>query len=127
MWTTKSTRPTALVSGCSLRARSCTRTMVRSAFGRPIGTGPPSPSCCLGIQRCERSARAGQDRYNFERRHTAAVAMSSEPFTIGIIQDEASSDRAANLARADRLVREAARRGAQIICLKELFGAPYFC
>ena len=53
--------------------------------------------------------------------------MSSEPFTIGIIQDEASSDRAANLARADRLVREAARRGAQIICLKELFGAPYFC
>jgi len=53
--------------------------------------------------------------------------MTSEPFTIGIIQDEASSDRAANLARADRLVREAARRGAQIICLKELFGAPYFC
>jgi len=48
-------------------------------------------------------------------------------FTIGLIQDHADDDRAANLARAERLVREAARRGAQIICLKELFDAPYFC
>jgi N-carbamoylputrescine amidase len=51
----------------------------------------------------------------------------SEPFTIGLIQDHATSDVAANLARAERLVREAARRGAQIVCLKELFNAPYFC
>jgi N-carbamoylputrescine amidase len=29
--------------------------------------------------------------------------------------------------RSERLVREAARRGAQIVCLKELFNAPYFC
>src|SRR3954469_9112965 len=48
-------------------------------------------------------------------------------FTIGLIQDHAGDDRAANLARAERLVREAAGRGAQIICLKELFDAPYFC
>src|SRR2546430_2098359 len=53
--------------------------------------------------------------------------MSSEPFTIGVIQDAASHDRASNIARAERLVREAAKRGAQIICLKELFNAPYFC
>ena len=53
--------------------------------------------------------------------------MSSEPFTIGLIQDHATSDVAANIARAKRLVREAAERGAQIICLKELFDAPYFC
>ncbi|MSO45355.1 MAG: carbon-nitrogen hydrolase [Acidobacteria bacterium] len=53
--------------------------------------------------------------------------MSSEPFTIGVIQDAASPDLAANIARAERLVREAARRGAQIVCLKELFNAPYFC
>src|SRR5471032_586666 len=51
----------------------------------------------------------------------------SEPFTIGLIQDHATSDTAANVARAERLVRDAARRGAQIICLKELFNAPYFC
>ena len=53
--------------------------------------------------------------------------MSTAAFTIGIIQDHADADPAANLARAERLVRDAARRGAQIVCLKELFNAPYFC
>src|SRR6478609_4526750 len=48
-------------------------------------------------------------------------------FSIGLIQDHATDDPAANLARAERLVRDAAGRGAQIICLKELFNAPYFC
>jgi N-carbamoylputrescine amidase len=51
----------------------------------------------------------------------------SSPFTVGIIQDHATADQAANVARAERLVRDAAARGAQIICLKELFNAPYFC
>jgi len=50
-----------------------------------------------------------------------------DPFTIALIQDHADGDAAADLARAERLVREAAGRGAQIICLKELFNAPYFC
>ena len=48
-------------------------------------------------------------------------------FTIGIVQDRADVDAHGNLRRAEGLVREAARRGAQIICLKELFNAPYFC
>src|SRR3954451_9964118 len=52
---------------------------------------------------------------------------ATSAFTIGLIQDHADADRAANLARAERLIRDAARRGAQIICLKELFNAPYFC
>jgi N-carbamoylputrescine amidase len=51
----------------------------------------------------------------------------TDPFTIGVIQDAASADLAGNVARAERLVRDAAARGAQIICLKELFNAPYFC
>jgi N-carbamoylputrescine amidase len=34
---------------------------------------------------------------------------------------------AGNIAKAERLVREAAARGAQIILLPELFEAPYFC
>src|SRR5438874_12766637 len=50
-----------------------------------------------------------------------------DPFTIGLIQDHADDNAAANLARAEQLVRAAARRGAQIECLKELFNAPYFC
>ena len=49
------------------------------------------------------------------------------PFTVGIIQDHADADPAVNLARAERLVRDAARQGAQIICLKELFNSLYFC
>ena len=53
--------------------------------------------------------------------------MHTTPFTVGIIQDSASLDAAATVAAAEERVREAARRGAQIICLKELFNAPYFC
>ncbi|HVD61847.1 MAG TPA: carbon-nitrogen hydrolase [Gemmatimonadaceae bacterium] len=48
-------------------------------------------------------------------------------FTVGIIQESVTDDAAANVARAEDRVREAARRGAQIICLQELFNAPYFC
>jgi N-carbamoylputrescine amidase len=51
----------------------------------------------------------------------------SAPFTVGIIQDDAGNDTAKNVAAAVGRVREAAARGAQIICLKELFNAPYFC
>jgi len=53
--------------------------------------------------------------------------MAPTPFTIGIIQDSASDDAAATVAATEARVREAAARGAQIICLKELFNAPYFC
>jgi N-carbamoylputrescine amidase len=53
--------------------------------------------------------------------------MTTRPFTVGIIQDSASSDAAATLEASVVRVREAAARGAQIICLKELFNAPYFC
>jgi len=56
-----------------------------------------------------------------------APRAGAAPFTIGIIQDAATADVAANLRNTDRLVREAANRGAQIICLKELFQSPYFC
>ena len=53
--------------------------------------------------------------------------MTTRPFTVGIIQDSASSDAEATLAAAIARVREASALGAQIICLKEIFNAPYFC
>src|SRR3954451_21244526 len=56
-----------------------------------------------------------------------ASQATNSVFTIGLIQDHATGDTAANIARAETLVRDAARQGAQIICLKELFNAPYFC
>ena len=46
---------------------------------------------------------------------------------IGLIQMSCSADTAANLDKAADRVREAARAGAQVICLPELFGAQYFC
>lgn len=53
--------------------------------------------------------------------------MSKPPFTVGVIQETASDDRAANLERQVVRIREAHARGAQVVCLQELFNAPYFC
>ena len=53
--------------------------------------------------------------------------MPSNSVSVGLIQDTASPDLLANLRRAVEQVRVAAERGAQIICLQELFHAPYFC
>jgi N-carbamoylputrescine amidase len=47
--------------------------------------------------------------------------------TIGLVQDTASDDLEANVTKAVARVRDAAAKGAQIICLQELFNAPYFC
>src|SRR4051794_37379837 len=52
---------------------------------------------------------------------------TTSPFTVAIIQDSASDDAAATVDATVTRVRDAAARGAQIICLKELFNAPYFC
>src|ERR1700720_435373 len=38
-----------------------------------------------------------------------------------------SLDPSENLAKAEARIREAAARGAQIICLQELFRSQYFC
>jgi len=51
----------------------------------------------------------------------------SEKFTVGLIQMSCSLDPNENLARAESRAREAAGRGAQIICLQELFRSQYFC
>ena len=53
--------------------------------------------------------------------------MPNTPFTVGIIQDGATDNAAETVAATTERVRDAARRGAQVICLKELFNAPYFC
>ena len=47
--------------------------------------------------------------------------------TIGLLQRRAAADPGENLARTLDGIREAAKRGAQIVCLEELFRSPYFC
>lgn len=49
------------------------------------------------------------------------------PVTLAAIQMSCGWDGAANIAKAEELVRAAAGRGAQIILLPELFETPYFC
>ncbi|WP_454254152.1 N-carbamoylputrescine amidase [Pseudomonas sp. Marseille-Q8238] len=47
--------------------------------------------------------------------------------TVAATQMACSWDSAANIAKAEKLVREAAAKGAQIILIQELFETPYFC
>jgi N-carbamoylputrescine amidase len=50
-----------------------------------------------------------------------------EKFNVGLVQMSATSDPGKNLQYAMDRVREAARLGAQIVCLPELFQTQYFC
>jgi N-carbamoylputrescine amidase len=50
-----------------------------------------------------------------------------EPFTVGLVQMRCTPNPAENLERAVAQVREAAKRGAQVVCLPELFRSEYFC
>jgi N-carbamoylputrescine amidase len=45
---------------------------------------------------------------------------------IGLIQTKVAEDVEANLEKASRLIRQAARKGAEIVCLQELFAYRYF-
>jgi N-carbamoylputrescine amidase len=49
------------------------------------------------------------------------------PVTVAALQMSCDWDTAGNIARAERLVRAAAAKGAEIILLPELFETPYFC
>jgi N-carbamoylputrescine amidase len=49
------------------------------------------------------------------------------PFTIGLIQMAPAATVAASLEKAAERIEAAAKAGAQVICLPELFATPYFC
>ena len=53
--------------------------------------------------------------------------MSERKVTVAATQMACSWDIDANLANAESLVRKAAKDGANIILIQELFAAPYFC
>ncbi len=50
-----------------------------------------------------------------------------EKFMVGLLQMSASSDPDKNLQRAIDKIHQAAARGAQVVCLPELFQTQYFC
>ncbi len=51
----------------------------------------------------------------------------SKKLVVGLLQRQCSKDPAANLAGTVEAIREASKRGAQIVCLEELFRSQYFC
>jgi N-carbamoylputrescine amidase len=53
--------------------------------------------------------------------------MKSNKFTIGLVQMRCGLDPKENLDKAAERVIEAAKEGAQIVCLQELFRSQYFC
>jgi N-carbamoylputrescine amidase len=52
---------------------------------------------------------------------------SDSRFRVGLVQMACALDPNQNLAKAEWRIREAAGRGAQIVCLQELFRSQYFC
>ncbi len=53
--------------------------------------------------------------------------MTPDTFRIGLVQMGCDADRDTNLAKAEAAIAAAAKMGAQIVCLPELFTGPYFC
>lgn len=53
--------------------------------------------------------------------------MAADKFKVGLIQMSCTPEPAENLQRAMDRVRDAASKGAQVICLPELFQTQYFC
>jgi N-carbamoylputrescine amidase len=53
--------------------------------------------------------------------------MAKNKYTVGLVQMRMGADPEANFATAVARIREAAGRGAKIVCLPELFRTQYFC
>jgi len=53
--------------------------------------------------------------------------MTAPTVGLGLVQMAMGRDKAANVAKASAAIAAAARRGAQIVVLPELFASPYFC
>ena len=51
----------------------------------------------------------------------------SKTIKVGLIQMRCSADTEENLQKAEKGIREAAEKGANVVCLQELFKSKYFC
>src|ERR1700691_4021391 len=55
------------------------------------------------------------------------MSQMNDKFVLGLIQMRSTTDAAENLSRAVEKICEAAKRGAQVVCMDELFHGQYFC
>src|SRR5437870_1581229 len=61
------------------------------------------------------------------RKEIAMKKMTNTQFTLGLVQMRCDPDPARNMERATQFILDAAKKGAEIICLPELFLTTYFC
>jgi N-carbamoylputrescine amidase len=78
---------------------------------------PPVASDCESFA----CSRASYFRVDF------LTVTSQTKFGVGLVQMAVSPQPKENLARAGSKIEEAARNGAQVVCLPELFQSQYFC
>jgi N-carbamoylputrescine amidase len=53
--------------------------------------------------------------------------MKAGKIKVGLVQTTVEDDKARHIQKTLERVREAAGRGAKLVCLQELFASPYFC
>jgi N-carbamoylputrescine amidase len=53
--------------------------------------------------------------------------MTAQIIRVGLVQMSTSSDKRENIEKAVARVQSAAKDGAELVCLQELFASPYFC
>ena len=53
--------------------------------------------------------------------------MKSRVLSVGLVQAKVAEDKPKTVAKTAERIREAARRGAKLVCLQELFASEYFC
>ena len=58
---------------------------------------------------------------------TTNLEVAPRPRRIGLVQMRCDADHGKNLARAQDAISDAAREGATVVCLPELFRTPYLC
>jgi N-carbamoylputrescine amidase len=68
-----------------------------------------------------------KESITFVLRIHQSTIMEKQMVKIGLIQMSCISDKAENIRKAELKVKEAASKGAQIVCLQELFSSQYFC
>jgi len=69
-------------------------------------------------------------KYEYENTTLKVLAMvmirNNNTVTIGLIQTSVSNDTGSNMKKAVAMIKEAAKKGAQVICLQELYRTKYF-
>ena len=56
-----------------------------------------------------------------------ASTIATRELKVGLVQMSCTEDPAQNLSKAVASIGDAARRGARVVCLSELFRTRYFC